>query len=445
MFSLLFERASGGRKEAGGRPPLRLNHRGELAVIWSDVSETYNDIWVSFYQPDHDTWSLPRQLTFDNNAESYVRAVLDAGGDLVAIYNKVETIFEDQWETIGDQAILLEGMPRGGQSDLYYLVQSFAVDLAVDVEDLNIAPPNPLPGGSARISARIRNLGESPAEGIKVGFYEGDPDAGGVQIGLAEFDGILVGGGDGEVSTDWVVPESTGEILVHVRIDPEESLLDRNRNNNSSSIPALVPDLTIRGIQVQEVGRSRIFTIRVADEGSLAAGNVELALRRDALGGSLLKSFTVPDLIVPGAYLDEAWMWEDVTQEPEELVEVFAIVDEGEAIDEFDEENNVSSTTVSISTGDEGKPLFWRGEVNGDGILNIADPIHIIHYLFSDAVVTCADAVDANDDGDTDLTDPMMLLTYLFLEGSLPADPFFECGVDPTSDELTCDSFALCE
>ncbi len=84
--------------------------------------------------------------------------------------------------------------------------------------------------------------------------------------------------------------------------------------------------------------------------------------------------------------------------------------------------------------------LFVRGEVNGDGSINIADPIAIVGFLFNgDAPFECEDAADANDDGSINVADAITVINYLFL--SSPAvlpDPFPAEGADRSSDPLRC-------
>ncbi|MBN1417171.1 MAG: hypothetical protein JXP34_00245 [Planctomycetes bacterium] len=82
---------------------------------------------------------------------------------------------------------------------------------------------------------------------------------------------------------------------------------------------------------------------------------------------------------------------------------------------------------------------FVRGDGNGDGEINIGDPIHGLSYIFASGPGDCRDAIDANDDGAIDIADPIMLLGYIFSSEAEPPLPFPEPGVDPTPDELDCD------
>lgn len=90
--------------------------------------------------------------------------------------------------------------------------------------------------------------------------------------------------------------------------------------------------------------------------------------------------------------------------------------------------------TIDVSAGD-----FSRGDSNADGTLNVADPIHLLAYLFSGGPTpSCTSASDGNDDGALDIADAVYALAYLFTQGAPPPAPFPACGADPTLDTLTC-------
>jgi hypothetical protein len=89
--------------------------------------------------------------------------------------------------------------------------------------------------------------------------------------------------------------------------------------------------------------------------------------------------------------------------------------------------------------------LFLRGDANVDGTTDINDAMTVLGYLFlGSAMNDCKDAADINDDGTVDLSDPVRILGHLFLGSERPPEPFGTCGTDPTTDELTCESFEGC-
>ena len=83
--------------------------------------------------------------------------------------------------------------------------------------------------------------------------------------------------------------------------------------------------------------------------------------------------------------------------------------------------------------------VFFRGDSNGDRVLDISDPQRTLGFLFlGDAPPPCLDAADFNDDGALDITDPIATLGFLFLDGTPPPAPYPAPGHDGTEDLLSC-------
>ena len=97
-------------------------------------------------------------------------------------------------------------------------------------------------------------------------------------------------------------------------------------------------------------------------------------------------------------------------------------------------------TSCSVIVGSPAQQPFVRGEVNGDGSINIADAIGLLLVLFDNTVPVppCADALDANDDGSMNIADAIFLLQFLFNAGANPPTPYPNAGLDPTPDALNC-------
>ncbi len=85
--------------------------------------------------------------------------------------------------------------------------------------------------------------------------------------------------------------------------------------------------------------------------------------------------------------------------------------------------------------------LFRRGDADGDGKLNITDPIFTLNFLFSGGrAPDCMKSADVDDSGVLNITDPIFSLSFQFLGGPQPKAPgHLTCGSDPTEDTLSCD------
>ncbi len=79
---------------------------------------------------------------------------------------------------------------------------------------------------------------------------------------------------------------------------------------------------------------------------------------------------------------------------------------------------------------------FRRGDTDGNGALEITDPINNLSFQFLGTFTPpCLDAADFDDNGKVEITDPIANLSHQFLGTAPPAPPGKEtCGVDPTED-----------
>ena len=89
---------------------------------------------------------------------------------------------------------------------------------------------------------------------------------------------------------------------------------------------------------------------------------------------------------------------------------------------------------------------FLRGDVTGDGVVDVTDPISNLGFQFLGSFEPpCFDACDFDDNGFLEIADPIGNLTHQFLGGPPPAAPGKNaCGVDPTKDWLSCESVGAC-
>ena len=90
---------------------------------------------------------------------------------------------------------------------------------------------------------------------------------------------------------------------------------------------------------------------------------------------------------------------------------------------------------------------FRRGDIDGNGGFDLADPISWLFALASAGTIPiggdCPAAWDANGDAVLDLADPISLLSYLFVGGAAPPAPFPSCGPAPGIDPFHCETECL--
>jgi hypothetical protein len=105
---------------------------------------------------------------------------------------------------------------------------------------------------------------------------------------------------------------------------------------------------------------------------------------------------------------------------------------------------------LGLLEAEEPGVTFRRGDNDGNGVVDITDPISSLGYQFLGTFdPPCLDALDWDDNGSVEITDPIGNLTRQFLGGPPAAAPGSEiCGVDPTTDagggDLGCESYPPC-
>ncbi|MBS3741986.1 MAG: T9SS type A sorting domain-containing protein [Candidatus Cloacimonetes bacterium] len=115
-------------------------------------------------------------------------------------------------------------------------------DLSLTTSSISFSPDHPSYGDEVTITANIANRGNNQTSQIEVGFYDGDPDMGGVQIGSIQTIGtISANGGTGKASLKWTAPEEPEHRQIYVVADPNDKIDESNESNNKAHQP-LIPN-----------------------------------------------------------------------------------------------------------------------------------------------------------------------------------------------------------
>ncbi len=100
----------------------------------------------------------------------------------------------------------------------------------------------------------------------------------------------------------------------------------------------------------------------------------------------------------------------------------------------------VESESVTLTDGLAvgSAPDFLRGDINGDGVVDVTDLSLITRVINGTLSLPNFDAADVNDDGVITMSDRTALQEFL-VGGEPPAAPFPHVGSDPTDDAIGCE------
>ena len=93
-------------------------------------------------------------------------------------------------------------------------------------------------------------------------------------------------------------------------------------------------------------------------------------------------------------------------------------------------------------------PCAGGGDPNRDCVVNVSDAACTLEWLFAGADVPgCVAALNTNGDGEVNIADPVAVLNFLFGRGLAPVAPFPDCGPGtlPADTELGCTNAPDCQ
>jgi len=353
------------------------------AIAYAAQSPDVVDIVASFYDADLDQWSMPRKLTHDNSVERAISMAYN-GSKLVMAYLKTETVTQDievDMDGDGTNDTTIEGVPTPGKTDLYILTYCLGQDLAVDPGSVSTEPANPCPGTSALIHATVKNLGDLPVQNILVSAYDGDPYAGGTEIGQANIDSLAAGGSQ-DVSISWDVPEDPDSHRIFVVVDPDLNLDDRDRSNNKDSIWCVLPDMVVETSSGEMVGEGRFsITTKISNIGVIPTGLFTVSWRLGSTDGPEIESRQV-ETIPSGAFRELNILWD---------------------MNEYDVHTGTASICIiidplnEVTEANEANNTHFQAVAHPDALID-SDADGLSNYV-EDRGCTLTDDADTDDDG----------------------------------------------
>ncbi|WP_041245589.1 CARDB domain-containing protein [Geotalea uraniireducens] len=315
-------------------------------------------------------------------------------------------------------------------------------DLVVTPDFLTVTPAYLKPGESVTLAFAVANMGESAAGSFSAILYDGDPNAGGIQLGTVTMAGIAAGAwGEGSFT---FTPATAGVHTLTLVADPQHAITELSTANNTARKDITVNttsgagfiDLAIpmNGIRLDPArpasGATVTVTIAAVNNGTEAAtADLELFDSDPAAGGTLLQKATVT--LNAGETRSVAVPW----QVPPGIRTLRAYIDRLNAGAERDETNNsqilpvmadmvdieVSASDIAIAPEHpmDGDPVTVKVTVQNRGI-KATGPFNVNLYNgdpnSGGTLLQTLAIADLPGDGTVDLTYPFTAArgTYRF-------------------------------
>ena len=249
------------------------------------------------------------------------------------------------------------------------------INLAVSYQNFTATPNPGLEGYPLTLAAIVRNTGTIAATNVEVVFYNGDPSAGGVQIGATQILPSVAPGASATATLIWsAVPDSSDKLL-YVVVDPANKIVEFTKTDNTAFnvVPILsLPDLAIASGDISlapafpKTGQTVNIVAHVSNLGAQGATNV-LVRAYDGdpnAGGAQIGT----DQVIPSlsgfatAVVSIPWNSGTVSRHA-----IFVWVDPLQAVLERVRTNNIAEHDFSVQNGDLYVTESYISP-NGDGV-----------------------------------------------------------------------------
>jgi subtilase family serine protease len=242
-------------------------------------------------------------------------------------------------------------------------------NITVSYKDMVIIPIPAMQGGSATISALVKNEGASPAGPVTVNFFRGVPDQNALILGTRTIP-LLAPGESSGASVGWVnIPES-GEKIIFIQAFLENAAAEVRTDDNNAFITLNILSLPDLAISTNSITFSPAFpkendtvtiiaTIR--NEGEQSVQDVVV----NAFEGSTLIG-TQTIAMIPGLMATSATFTYNTTGK-QGTHEITVIIDPENIVTEQNRSNNRASRSFGVQNAN-----LWVTEQylspNGDGV-----------------------------------------------------------------------------
>jgi hypothetical protein len=215
-----------------GNMQLAKNSSGDIAVTFAGSDEDGEGTFALWYDAAKALWSETIRMTDDNDSKVRTTAVAFNGTDsLIGVYNKAKIIHS------------ADSIEAESGSDLWTITIDKIHDLLVVDKSISSSVYNPQSGSRLLLSADINNRGDYFEENVKIGFYAGDPAAGGTLIGEKNIP-LMTPHATTGVELYWNLTEGFNDDI-YVKADRDDMVAESDENNNIAHAPLFLPDIAV--------------------------------------------------------------------------------------------------------------------------------------------------------------------------------------------------------
>jgi subtilase family serine protease len=229
-------------------------------------------------------------------------------------------------------------------------------DVSIQSDDISFSQNSPLVGEKVVMTAQVHNPTTIDMENVTVGFYDGDPAAGGAELGRLTMAYVPAQG-----NKDFLVEASLTEGLheIYVVIDPDNSILETDNTNNKASKTLTVvariieqdlsisaSDITIDPVAPWDGAQATITAVvHCSGENDVQDVSVSFYDGDPSQGGLLIGPAKISIIPVNGSAQTQI-QWDTLGKSGLHYIHV--VVDPLNSIRETNENNNVGIISVNV-------------------------------------------------------------------------------------------------
>lgn len=206
------------------------------AIVVNTGTVDLTSVNVSFYDGDPSTGGL--QI-----GDDLIVAQIDAGQsvNLSHVWSQVVGDHDRFIFVTLDAANDIDEFNETDNVGFFKVEVNSSIDLAISEGAITLSPSFPKLGDTATLTARVNNQGKQAANDVLVRAYRGNPESGGTQIGDGYTIDTIAGFSSSTVQFD-VTFDTEGVQEIYIVVDPDGSVLELNRANNTARKRVAIQD-----------------------------------------------------------------------------------------------------------------------------------------------------------------------------------------------------------